>query len=98
MVSLLLDYLREHPCVDCGESDPVVLEFDHLFEKSFTIADGLKSRSWEAVMAEIQKCEVVCVNCHRRRTAARGGFKRMTIVAAGLPALPSSSEDADDHR
>lgn len=88
MVSLLLSFLREHPCVDCGEPDPVVLEFDHLSNKSFTIADGLKSRSWAAVAAEIQKCEVVCVNCHRRRTAARGGFKRLALLGAGPAGAP----------
>jgi cytochrome c551/c552 len=32
--------------------------------------------SWELVAAEIAKCEVRCANCHRRRTAAVGGYYR----------------------
>lgn len=82
-VSLLLDYLEQHPCVDCGESDPLVLEFDHLVGKAFTVADGMKSQSWAAILAELEKCEVVCVNCHRRRTAIRGGYRRFAISARG---------------
>jgi hypothetical protein len=76
----VMEHLLTHPCVDCGESDPVVLDFDHLpgFEKRFTIsrAVGASTRSWKAIHAEIEKCEVVCANCHRRRTAARGGFRK----------------------
>ena len=63
-----------HPCVDCGETDPVVLEFDHLREKLFDIGRGIRDKNWDLLLAEIAKCEVVCANCHRRRTARRGGF------------------------
>jgi hypothetical protein len=64
--------LATHPCVDCGESDPVVLEFDHRdpAAKSFSIGDALgKTWQWEKIAAEIAKCDVRCANCHRRRTA-----------------------------
>ena len=76
----LVQYLREHPCVDCGETDPVVLEFDHLREKLFGIGQMLADRPWRDVLAEIEKCEVVCCNCHRRRTARRGNFLRAGVA------------------
>lgn len=82
--AFLLEYFHEHPCVDCGESDPVVLEFDHLEDKEFTISEGIRDRSWQSVLDEIAKCEVVCANCHRRRTARRGGFRR--VIASQLAA------------
>jgi hypothetical protein len=78
----LIQFFREHPCVDCGERDPVVLEFDHLSEKLFTIGHDLRDRSWESILAEIAKCDVVCANCHRRRTAQRRGSVRAAL--AGL--------------
>lgn len=87
-VAALIDYLQDHPCVDCGEADPVVLEFDHLGDKSFTVAEGIKSRSWTAVLEEIEKCEVVCVNCHRRRTASRGAFRRLGIAEMPVVSPP----------
>jgi hypothetical protein len=71
----ILDYLREHPCVDCGESDPVVLEFDHLRDKIRNVSAMMRQR-WSSIVAEIEKCEVVCANCHRRRTAARSNSFR----------------------
>jgi hypothetical protein len=76
----LVAYFLEHPCIDCGESDPIVLEFDHLRDKKFGISDGLQSRRWQDVLDEIAKCEVVCANCHRRRTAKRGGFRRAAVA------------------
>jgi hypothetical protein len=65
--------------MDCGYNESAVaLDFDHLpeFDKLFTIGNNAH-RSWAAIEAEIAKCEVVCANCHRVRTAAR--FRRMCI-------------------
>jgi hypothetical protein len=36
-------------------------------------------KSWEAILLEIAKCEVVCANCHRRRTLLRGGYRRTRV-------------------
>jgi hypothetical protein len=79
-IEYLVAFLREHPCMDCGESDPEVLEFDHLRDKEFGIAQGLRDREWQSVLDEIAKCDVVCANCHRRRTARRGGFARAVVA------------------
>jgi hypothetical protein len=70
--TLVLEYLLEHPCVDCGETDPIVLEFDHLRDKVANISSMINvRRPWQAIVEEIAKCDVVCANCHRRRTAMR---------------------------
>ena len=68
---LLFEHLSSHPCVDCGERDPVVLEFDHVHgEKAYDVGLLLSRRyPWATVQAEISKCEVRCANCHRRKTA-----------------------------
>jgi hypothetical protein len=79
---LIVQYLESHPCVDCGETDPLVLEFDHRGGKEFTIGREFTSRPWEDVLAEIDKCDVRCANCHRRRTAERGGFLRLVLSEA----------------
>jgi len=65
----LLEYFIVNPCSDCGETDPVVLELHHRDPKtkSFDIGNGFASHVWTAVLAEIDKCDVVCANCHRRR-------------------------------
>ena len=64
------DYLKLHPCIDCNESDPVVLEFDHLRDKDKDISNMMhQAFSLERIKEEIAKCEVRCANCHRRKTA-----------------------------
>jgi hypothetical protein len=77
---LLVEYFESHPCTDCGEQDPVVLEFDHLRDKAFAIGPRICSAGWAAILAEIEKCEVVCANCHRRRTARRRGAVRAMLT------------------
>jgi hypothetical protein len=78
----LLDHLRHHPCVECGEADPVVLEFDHIGDKTASISVMLsQTATRKAVDAEIAQCEVVCTNCHRRRTATRAGWRRASATS-----------------
>jgi hypothetical protein len=43
--------------IDCGEADPVVLEFDHLEAKEFNVSHGVRHLTWESVLAEIAKCD-----------------------------------------
>lgn len=72
-------YLLDHPCVDCGESDPIVLDFDHVRgEKKENVSKRVRV-SLEAVILEIAKCEVRCANCHRRKTARQFGYYRASI-------------------
>lgn len=75
----IIEYLVTHPCVDCGETDPIILEFDHRdpSEKSFEIGEMNHLRlAWRRIELEIQKCDVRCCNCHRRRTSAQFGHWR----------------------
>ncbi len=68
----LYDYLSQNPCVDCGEPDPIVLEFDHVKgEKVGDIKRMVESYSIQSLKLEIEKCEVRCANCHRRVTHKR---------------------------
>jgi hypothetical protein len=72
----LLEYFADHPCVDCGETDPVVLQFDHVRGTKFKAVGTLfnECRQWDVIAAEIEKCEVRCSNCHWRKTAKELGW------------------------
>ena len=67
----LFDFLSQQKCIDCGENDPIVLEFDHAsqkekFKQISTMLSG--HYSWKSLSREIEKCEIRCANCHRRKT------------------------------
>src|SRR5439155_20366286 len=67
----IIEYLATHPCVDCGETDIIVLEFDHRGDEVADVSTYASSgRTWARIATEIQKCEVRCANCHRRQTRA----------------------------
>ena len=68
-----MDSLKEgKPCADCGQVyPPYVMEWDHLpgAEKTLVLADTRRSaHAKERILAELEKCELVCANCHRERT------------------------------
>jgi hypothetical protein len=74
-VRFLVEFLRERPCIDCGESDPVVLEFDHLADKEFAISGGCGFADG--------------TTCFGRSTSARSFVQ--TVIGAELPAVAVSS-------
>lgn len=68
-------YKRARSCADCGflgKDFPYVLDFDHVGSdtiKKFNIGSWSHTvLSIEAIELEIKKCELVCANCHRKRT------------------------------
>ena len=78
----VLEYLLENPCIDCGESDPIVLEFDHRegTEKIYAVTQMISHNcGLKKIFAEIEKCDVRCANCHRRKTALRRGYMRTIL-------------------
>lgn len=60
------------PCMDCNKKFPYyVMDFDHVTnDKSFEISTN-SGKSLENIKKEIEKCEIVCSNCHRIRTHKR---------------------------
>lgn len=66
------NYLSQNPCGQCGETDPIVLEFDHR-DPSLKITEvcTMVGGGWglQKIEEEIAKCDILCANCHRRRTA-----------------------------
>ena len=74
----LWEYLRDKKCADCGESDPLVLTFDHVrgakrAEIGKLLQDGF---GWATIEDEILKCEIRCANCHLRKTSRTHGHFR----------------------
>lgn len=84
----LIKYLLDHPCEICGESDPIVLEFDHKdpnkkYKNIARLVNG-GTCSWKSVLSEIEKCRVLCANCHRRHTHVQNNSWGVTIDFQGL--------------
>jgi hypothetical protein len=79
--AFVADYLRVQSCTDCGEADPLVLEFHHLQEKKGNVADMVRAgSSIRLLRRELGNCRVLCANCHRTRTAESRGSWRLEPV------------------
>jgi hypothetical protein len=102
----VLEYLKVHPCIDCGEANPLVLEFDHRSEKNFTIGDSLTRAiiSPDILLNEMELCDVRCANCHRKRhhgnsyRALEIEELKKIIAAKNTLGLPPKSNKALTHK
>jgi len=66
----IYQYLLTHPCVDCEEDNPILLDFDHLKDKYKDVSKMVvAAASIKSLEKEIAKCEIRCVKCHRKKTA-----------------------------
>lgn len=77
-----VDSFKNVRCADCDHKFPTVcMDFDHVRgEKLYEVSD-MKGHSQETIQKEIDKCDVVCSNCHRIRTHNRLG--RSSIRQSG---------------
>lgn len=84
------------PCADCGGKFPAVcMDFDHVrgekrVDVSFMVQ---KAYAWPAVAAEIAKCDLVCANCHRLRTAVRFNHKGVASVSTPGKTISRTKKD-----
>lgn len=95
IVAAVADYLRTHPCVDCGETDIVLLDFDHR-DPSTKVAPVSRLSHWASmnvVFAEISKCDVRCGNCHRTKTAAQRNWRKAPGFLSKRRVLPGPKRE-----
>jgi maltoporin len=82
--SNMLSFLSGKCCVDCGETDIITFDFDHKDESNKEHNIGSMVRdcySWKNILKEIEKCEIRCANCHRKRTAKQfGNYKLFNVL------------------
>jgi hypothetical protein len=67
-----METLKKAPCSDCHKTfPPEAMDYDHVFGAKDTQITDMWSWGREKVVAELAKCQLVCANCHRKRTVQR---------------------------
>lgn len=78
-------------CKECGESHPACLDFHHRDPLQKRIAIGTmvcRSATMDKVLAEIQKCDVLCANCHRKHHHGQRRPRRSKVTEASVLPFP----------
>jgi len=84
---LVANYLKTHPCLDCGETNIVVLEFDHVRGTKIDSVSQIVQNctATKLLQEEIDKCEVRCANCHRIKTAKERNYRILKFLPNNTP-------------
>lgn len=82
-VRWLASYLKEHPCNKCGATNILALEFHHREpkDKKYRVSELVSTgKSLERIFKEVDKCDVLCSNCHRIETAYQLNYRILKYV------------------
>ena len=79
----VLEYLSTHPCVDCGETRTICLNFHHTRDKIDILSNMVRGHSIERIKAEIKKCIILCRNCHNKMHAEERDQTKIDILETG---------------
>ena len=83
----IIAYLTGKCCSICNESDMRTLEFDHINPdtKLFSVSQAVKlGYRWKDIAIEIQKCRILCANCHKKHTASQQGWYKNLEARTGI--------------
>lgn len=72
-------YKSKNHCVDCGEKNPIVLQFDHRSDSN-KISEVCNLKSLDKIKEEILKCDIRCANCHTIKTAKDFGWYKGQVI------------------
>jgi hypothetical protein len=75
----LAQYKHSRGCIDCGEKNPLVLQFDHMGLKEFNISNRVYSHGIDKLKIEIEKTVVRCGNCHKMKTGTTEDTEMMKL-------------------
>jgi hypothetical protein len=76
----IIQQFKNAPCMDChGWFEPCQMDFDHVDGTKISDLSHMKSRSLKIVLEEIEKCDLVCANCHRLRTEKRRTYNIVSV-------------------
>lgn len=93
------ELLLKSECIDCGEKNIVLLQYDHCFGVKSRCVSSMANNGYKVqrIMDEIAKCQCVCVSCHMIRTASRYRSRRYELMLAkGLdPEQPTTHRRED---
>ncbi len=85
IINYLINYFKEHHCMHCGEDNPILLEFDHLRDKQSSISAAIRNKwSVKKIQKEMEKCQVLCSNCHTLKTAREQNWYMLQILEGRL--------------
>jgi hypothetical protein len=93
------EYKMRKGCIDCGYAEhPVALDLDHRDpEMKYADVSSLVSGKLAILMAEVEKCDVRCANCHRIRTHNLNHSMARRRPGADSEVRTGPSDEITDH-